>query len=80
MQDNVLNNAFKKAVKTYFNDHELIKKNKTDEGRKYTKKYFDGIQKEVAPESKFYGKQDEPKESAKTKKKSGYANAVYKVK
>jgi hypothetical protein len=80
MQDQELNKAFLKAIKTYFNDNEIVKPMKTDEGRKYNKKYFDGVQREVAPDSKFYGKQDEPKDDKKTKKKSGYVNTVYKVK
>jgi hypothetical protein len=32
---------------------------------KYTKKYFDGVQKEMAPDSKFYGKQEEDKPKRK---------------
>jgi hypothetical protein len=78
MQDPELNKAFLKAIKTYFNDHGL-KPGKTEEGRKYNKKYLDGLQKELAPESKFYGKQDDDSDS-KTKKKPGYVNTVYKVK
>lgn len=79
MVDLELNDAFSKAIKTYFKDEGLLKKNKTDEGRKYNKKYFDGIQRELAPDSKFYGKQDEP-DDRKYKKKPGYDNTVYKVK
>lgn len=59
--DPKLNNAFKKAIKAYFDGHELTEYNKSVGKRKYDKKYFDGMEGELFP--------SEDKETKKRKKK-----------
>jgi hypothetical protein len=68
MQDQELTKAFNKAIKKYFEDHDLTATSKLGE-QKYSKKYFDGIQKELAPDLKMYGKRGKEEElPAKNKK------------
>ena len=47
--DPKLNDAFKKAIKFYFDNNELNEYNKTVGKRKYDKKYFDGMENELFP-------------------------------
>lgn len=54
--DPKLDEAFRRAIKSYFEDADLTEYNKVSGERKYGKKYFDGMEQEhlgkIYPKSK----------------------------
>ena len=66
-QDPKISEAFRKAIKAYFEDHDLEEYDKVQGDRKFHKKYFDSLDEDLN------GPKDEVPDLKKIKKEKGKA-------